>query len=377
MAFVFKITTTASPQTFTIPCQNVGTFNATVDWGDGGATSSITAYNDGDLAHSYATAGQYTITITGTFPNIYFNNAGDKLLVDEVVDLGDVGWTKLNSAFYGCSNMTSFGGATANTSLVTNMQSTFYNCSSLTSLDVSNWDTSLVADMRQMFNNCTNLSGLVLHNWNVEAVTDGTSFCSGANNALSTEEYNQILINWSQQSVQSGVSWHFGDATYSAPDKAQVFAGVRKLSDAATGVLAELSATTTGNAGSFYLAAPESTTIEYSSLSRGSAALSTTQRADFDSATAISPITSVLSATLDISGDLSTIRHNATEGTDATGNQGTGNYLAYPLYIGQRAGTTYPFNGRLYQMVVRFGPNLTDTQIQNAERYINSKTKAY
>ena len=99
MAFIFKITTTGSPQTFTIPCQNVGTFNATIDWGDGGPTSSITAYNDADLAHSYATAGQYTITITGTFPNIFFNNGGDRLLVDEVVDLGDVGWENLNSAF--------------------------------------------------------------------------------------------------------------------------------------------------------------------------------------------------------------------------------------------------------------------------------------
>ena len=74
MAFILKITTTGSPQTFTIPCRNVGTFNATIDWGDGGPTSSITAYNDADLAHSYTTAGQYTITITGTFPNIYFNN---------------------------------------------------------------------------------------------------------------------------------------------------------------------------------------------------------------------------------------------------------------------------------------------------------------
>ncbi|MGB1089704.1 MAG: hypothetical protein ACPGYN_03060, partial [Schleiferiaceae bacterium] len=73
------------------------------DWGDGGATSSITAYNDADLAHSYATAGQYTITITGTFPNLYFNNGGDKLLVDEVVDLGDVGWTRLDKAFFGCA----------------------------------------------------------------------------------------------------------------------------------------------------------------------------------------------------------------------------------------------------------------------------------
>ena len=266
MAFIFKITTTGSPQTFTIPCQNVGTFNATIDWGDGGATSSITAYNDADLAHSYATAGQYTITITGTFPNIYFNNGGDKLLVDEVVDLGDVGWQALNQAFYGCSNMTAFDGGTAdtsgvtnmqnmfrdcssltyldvsgfdtssvsnmastfrgcssltsldvsgfNTSSVTTMQNMFRDCSSLTSLDVSGFDTSSVTTMFAMFLNCASLTGLQISGWDVSSVTNGTSFLSGANNALSTQEYNNTLRAWSQQSVQSGVTWHFGDATY-------------------------------------------------------------------------------------------------------------------------------------------------------------------
>ena len=266
MAFIFKITTTGSPQTFTIPCRNVGTFNATIDWGDGGATSSITAYNDADLAHSYATAGQYTITITGTFPNISFSNGGDRLLVDEVVDLGDVGWLRLDNAFFGCSNMTAFDVGTADTSSVTdmfrmflgcsslisldvsgfdtssvtfmsymflgcssltsldvsgfdtsnvtNMAFMFYNCSSLTSLDVSGFDTSSVTTMSQMFHSCSSLTGLQISGWDVSSVTDGTNFLLNANNALSTQEYNNILRAWSQQSVQSGVTWHFGDATY-------------------------------------------------------------------------------------------------------------------------------------------------------------------
>ena len=370
MAFIFKVTTTSSPQTFTIPCQNVGTFNATVDWGDGGPTSSITAYNDADLAHSYATAGQYTITITGTFPNIFFNNTGDRLLLDEVVDLGDVGWLRLDLAFYGCSNMTAFDGGTADTSGVTNMavmfanctgltaldlfgfnttnvtdmQQMFFDCTSLTSLDVSSFNTSSVTNMRYMFQNCssltaldvsgfnttnvtsmefmflncsgltsldvtgfdttsvttmrflfsgctnltslnvsgfntasvtnmtymflscssltsldvsgfntssvtnmqgmfqscsgltsldvsgfntasvtnmpsmfqscTNLTGLQISGWDVSSVTNGTNFLLSSNNALSTQEYNNTLRAWSQQSVQSGVTWHFGDATY-------------------------------------------------------------------------------------------------------------------------------------------------------------------
>ena len=172
MAFIFKVTTTGSPQTFTIPCQNVGTFNATIDWGDGGPTSSITAYNDADLAHSYATAGQYTITITGTFPNIYFNNGGDRLLVDDVVDLGDVGWQALNRAFYGCSNMTAFNVGTADTSGVTGMSVMFANCTGLTTLDLSGFDTTNVTNIEQMFFGCTNLTSLDVSSFNTSSVTN-------------------------------------------------------------------------------------------------------------------------------------------------------------------------------------------------------------
>ena len=86
--FVFTVETTGAAETFTIPCQNVGTFDATIDWGDGGATSAITAYNDADLAHEYATADTYTIRVSGTFPNIYFNNGGDKVKFDLLFSLG-------------------------------------------------------------------------------------------------------------------------------------------------------------------------------------------------------------------------------------------------------------------------------------------------
>jgi len=68
--------------------------------------------------------------------------------------------------------------------------------------------------MPSMFQSCTNLTGLQISGWDVSSVTNGALFLNGANNALSTQEYNNTLRAWSQQSVQSGVTWHFGDATY-------------------------------------------------------------------------------------------------------------------------------------------------------------------
>lgn len=268
MSFIFKITTTTSPQTFTIPCHFSGTFNATVDYGDGTGSQTVTAYNDSNLTHSFATAGQYTITIDGTFPNIRFvNDATSAALVDEVVDLGDVGWLMLYGGFEGCTNLTAFNTGTANTannmfvqmmfkdctnlttldftnfntsnsnvtgfdrmfqgcesittldlssfdtSNVTNMFLMFYRCLNLTTLDVSSFDTSSVTDMRLMFYR-TNLTDLDIKHFDVSSVITASNFLLLSNNALTTAAYDELLEAWAVQDVQPNVPWHFGDAQY-------------------------------------------------------------------------------------------------------------------------------------------------------------------
>jgi hypothetical protein len=154
-------------------------------------------------------------------------------------------------------------------------------------------------------------------------------------------------------------------------DKVQVFAGVRKLSDAAVGTLVELSATITSNNGAFSVPAPTASNDRYGFNSKG-----TILASSFAIGYA-APTTNVLAGLGDISGDTATLRINGNQVAQNTGDQGTGNYLAYPLYIGRRGGTSFPFNGQIYNMIVRFGANLTTTQITNTERYVNKKTGAY
>ena len=176
MSFIFKITTTTSPQTFVIPCVNEGTFNATVDYGDGTGSQTVTAYDDSNLTHTFATAGQHTITIDGTFPNVrFYDNASSRALVDEVVDLGDVGWVKLYRAFRDCANLTTFNLGTGNTSNVADMSQWFERCVSLTTLDLSNLDTSSLTNAGYMFQYCTSLTTLDLSNFNTSSVTTMTS----------------------------------------------------------------------------------------------------------------------------------------------------------------------------------------------------------
>jgi hypothetical protein len=88
------------------------------------------------------------------------------------------------------------------------------------------------------------------------------------------------------------------------------------------------------------------------------------------------PLTSVLTGVSSIASDVNILRVNSTQADSDTGDQGTGNFGNYPLYIGRRGGTSLPFNGNLYSLIVR-GAQSSDYQIAATENYVNSKTGAF
>jgi hypothetical protein len=150
-------------------------------------------------------------------------------------------------------------------------------------------------------------------------------------------------------------------------DKAQVFAGVRKLSDAAQAVVAEMSATIASNNGTFLLAAPDDASATFAFDSKG------TTQVDAIASSLTAPLTRVVTGIGDISGDTAIIRINGVQADQETSDQGTGNYLAYPLYIGRRNNATLPLNGRIYSLITRFGANLDVVTINNTEVYVSGK----
>jgi len=166
-SFDMTVRTTAANETFTIPLLSSVTYNATIDWGDD-STESI---NGAALSHTYASAGDHAISISGTFPAIFFNNSADAAKVIEVTNLGQVGWTKLIKAFFGCTNMTSFTSGVTDTSSVTDMSYMFRDCTNLTSIDVSSFNTSSVTIMMQMFYNCSSLTSINVSNWDTSSAT--------------------------------------------------------------------------------------------------------------------------------------------------------------------------------------------------------------
>jgi hypothetical protein len=155
-----------------------------------------------------------------------------------------------------------------------------------------------------------------------------------------------------------------------AVDKAQVFAGVRKASDATTAAVVELSSSLTSNSGVFSVFAPVSAAATFTFVSKG-----TTQAVATSAATFAAPTTRVLTGLGDISGDTATLRLDGAQVAQSTVDQGTGNYISYPLYVGRRAGTTLPFNGNIYSLIVRFSSaNLDAAVIDSAEAWTAGKT---
>ena len=63
-AFISVWRTDAASETITLPLRSGFNYNATVDWGDG---TTSTFFDDPDRVHTYASAGDHTVKITGTF----------------------------------------------------------------------------------------------------------------------------------------------------------------------------------------------------------------------------------------------------------------------------------------------------------------------
>lgn len=159
-----------------------------------------------------------------------------------------------------------------------------------------------------------------------------------------------------------------------AIDKVQVFAGVRKLSDVNQGQVCETGPNVGTNNGGFRLFAPNAAgAANYLFVSKGTLPGTSTVT---NSAYA-APVTNILTGLGDISGDYVNLRINGSDNIGGAADQGTGDFLANPLYIGRRITPAAPFNGRIYSLITRFGANLTTGQITSTESWVNAKTGAY
>lgn len=155
---------------------------------------------------------------------------------------------------------------------------------------------------------------------------------------------------------------------FTSTDKMTVFAGVHKVG-ITSGAVLETSATSDTNNGSFsYFTGAWSDARDYFST-RGTVL-------SYPSLSVTPPVTYVIAAASNISGDLITVRSNSVQVVNSSADLGTGNFGNYPLYVGRRNNASLPFNGRIYQLALK-GKAMTAAEIATVESFVNSKTKAF
>ena len=247
----------------TLPLQSGGDYNFIVDWGDG-SNNTITDGDQLEKTHTYTSEGVYTISITGKIIVWWFGNGRDRLKILEIQQWGCLQLGNFGLYFYGCENLELTATDNLNLTGTTNLFGTFGNCTNLGSSgnmdgwDVSSvtrmgymfeeassfnqpigsWDVSSVTDMQSMFYGASSFNQPI-GSWDVSSVTDMKWMFEGASSfnqplgswdvssvtemngmfygiTLSTPNYDNLLLGWSQLTLQTGVTFHAGNSTYSS-----------------------------------------------------------------------------------------------------------------------------------------------------------------
>jgi len=159
-SFDVTIQTSGVDDTFTLPTKTGYSYSANVDWGDS-SSSTITAFDDADITHTYSVEGLYTIKITGTFEAWSFNNGGDKLMATAVHFGSEVTFKYFRLMFFGCSNLVTVTGQILADVATTSGDNVFNACSSLVNIP-SDLITELVniEVFSGFFTDCTSLGSI-------------------------------------------------------------------------------------------------------------------------------------------------------------------------------------------------------------------------
>jgi len=174
---------------------------------------------DGDQTVTFPEAGTYRVEITGKFPQIYFNNEGDKDKVLEVEQWGDIQWQSMAQAFRGAGNLEITAEDSPDLSRVNTLEHMFRGSGITGTVGNWDWDVSTITNFSYLFSGAHDFNGDIsgwvtssatrmdrlfefnrvfdqdISDWDVSSVTYMVRMFTGA------REFNQNLNSWDVSQV--------------------------------------------------------------------------------------------------------------------------------------------------------------------------------
>jgi surface protein len=181
---------TSSSTSITIPTSGGG-YSYDVDWENDGIWDNLGV--TGTITHNYGTAGTYTVRIRGNFHRIFFGNTGDRQKILSIDRWGEIEWSSMAGAFYGCTNLVINATDVPNLSNVSSIANMFKNAAAVDS-DLSAWDVSNITNMSSMFEGATSFNQNI-NTWNTSNVSDMSAMFKGAT------VFDQHLNSWDVSGV--------------------------------------------------------------------------------------------------------------------------------------------------------------------------------
>jgi surface protein len=206
--FITTWETTAPGDSIIIPTrggEDAPDYAFTVDWGDG--TTETIEGDDPDPSHTYVEADVHTVSITGTFPQIFLDaysigqdseevfraRVANAQKLRAVEQWGTIQWASMNAAFSGAKKMSVTARDVPDLTGVTDMSLMFANAKSFDQ-PIGEWDVSNVTRMAGLFAGATSFNQDI-GRWDVSSVTDMRFMFEGA------EAFNQDIKAWDVSNV--------------------------------------------------------------------------------------------------------------------------------------------------------------------------------
>lgn len=230
---------TSNDDQISLPLEASGTYNFSVDWGDGNS-DTITVWNQAETTHTYASAGTYTIKISGAINGwSYKIPPGDREKILNISNWGTLILGNSGDYFRSAKNLTVTATDILDISSMTTYENFFRSCSALTTVpSINEWDTSSIINMSGAYNS----SGFnsPIGNQDVSQVLTMRSMCNGdtafnqdvsnfdvslvgdmtnifVSGGMSRANYDLLLVAWEAlPSLQNGVPFSIGSTQYSA-----------------------------------------------------------------------------------------------------------------------------------------------------------------